>query len=459
MSKNKNSKIKNVEESFGSNPKNVLPIIGTPNKAGNKNSNINGSYKKNNFQNIEQAKIELKGSHPTEKYNIGQIKNEKYKSIIENKEEKNTDKNEINRNNYKLIYSRNINKGNKLKANNKTNNKTNNIEIINELKKNEIEHYKLNQNIYKIIFVFRNEDFYITVKLNSLIKDLRLAISKLINLDISQIAMVYEDKQIDISNDFKTVNEYFNLRKMRSRPIIYIKKKFVSNNATLDGSSNFIFKKNYNNKVKITNFPSIYDINVPIDENINNVINDFFKNNSSLGGETKIDNGQYRIEVENENGEDKKDKDINTYIIGFISPDLAFDFNRYLNSLKLINPIYKDMKSNIISIKKKSSDLKLKNENNTNSPKGNIRYGVDYNLDEVNLTKRNDNILKLIRNNFLIRKQLKKEKNNSQLYVNVSGPYLSPFEKERIEEKENKKKWISPKGFISCVGKYSGIQL
>ena len=148
-----------------------------------------------------------------------------------------------------------------------------------------------------------------------------------------------------------------------------------------------------------------------------------------------------------------------TYIIGFSSPDLAFDFNRYLTSLKLINPIYKDIKSNILSIKKRNNELRLGNSSNNNSPKGNLRYGIDYNLDENNLTKRNSSILKLIRNNYLQRKKLKKEKNNSQIYVNISGPYLSLFDKERLEEKENKKKWINPEGFISCVGKYSGIQL
>ena len=80
-------------------------------------------------------------------------------------------------------------------------------------------------------------------------------------------------------------------------------------------------------------------------------------------------------------------------------------------------------------------------------------------MEENNLKKRNSNILKLIRKNYLQRQQLKKEKNKSQIYVNISGPYFSPFEKERLEEKENKKKWIIPEGFISRVGKYSGKKL
>ena len=48
------------------------------------------------------------------------------------------------------------------------------------------------------------------VKSNSSIKNLRLAMGKLINLDIKQIGMIYEDKEIDISNDEKTANNYFN---------------------------------------------------------------------------------------------------------------------------------------------------------------------------------------------------------------------------------------------------------
>ena len=232
----------------------------------------------------------------------------------------------------------------------------NNLEVINEFGKTEIKKNKIFHTNYKLIFVFRNEDFYITVKSNSTIKNLRLAISKLINLDIKQIGMIYEDKEIDISNDEKTVDNYFNFQKLRSRPIIYIKKKFISNNSSEDNLSNFLFRKNYNNRVKITNFPQASDSDIPTEENINNIINNFFKNNPSLGDAQK-ENNLYKIEAGNNNLEDKKDNSI--YIIGFSSPDLAFDFNRYLTSLKLINPIYKDIKSNIISIKKEILNLKL----------------------------------------------------------------------------------------------------
>ena len=62
--------------------------------------------------------------------------------------------------------------------------------------------------------------------------------------------------------------------------------------------------------------------------------------------------------------------------------------------------------------------------------------------------------------NYLKKEKFKKiRKNYSQPYINGVDPYFSLSEKARLEEKENKKKWICPEGFISCVGKYSGIQI
>ena len=428
---------------------NVLPLIVSSNQI-NKSSSLSGNKTQelNNYKNISQDKIELKGKENTSRLKGNKIKNEY-------KDKNNSNIIEKSRNNYKLVYSKSS-KGNKqINFLNQGDNKNNNTTVINEIEQNE-KHYKLIPSIYKIIFVFRNEDFYITVKANNTIKNLRLSISKLLNIDINQIVMIYEDKEIDVTNDYKTVDIYFNIKKMKSRPIIYIKKKHLSNSMSMDNlSNNFLFKKIYNNKVKIMNFPLENDNNMNIEENLNDIIHNFFKNNSSTS-EGFNENNLFKIENQNESLEEQKNN--NTFIIGFSSPDLAFDFNRYLNSLKLINPIYKDIKSNIVSMKKRGSALRTR-RNDENHPKANLRYGIDYNLEENDLNKMNSNILKLLRQNYLRRKQLKKEKNSSPIYVNVSGPYLSQIDKERLEEKENKKKWISPEGFISCVGKYSGVQL
>lgn len=422
-----NSKVRNVSRNK-TNERTIMKTIGKTNIAntGNKISKINNSIS-------------------------NMFKIPKNDSIQNEKEENKQNPNQDQTNNYKIIFTKNTS-DNKLLSNNKTLKKNISAKTIDEVGKSQRKYNIFTINAYKIILVFRNEDFYISVKPDTKIKNLRLTISKLIDLDIKQMAMIYEDKEIDPSNDDKTVDDYFNFKKLRIRPILYIKKKFMSSN-TDEYYPNY-FKSNFSNKVKITKFPSFES-----NENINKIMNNFFKINISFS-DTPREYYQYKIEKENNNLNLEDYTCENTYIIGFPSPNLAFDFNRYINSLKLINPIYKDTKSKIISMKKRdNSEAKLRNNSNKNTPRINLRYGVDYNLKENNLTKRNSNILRLIRKRFLQRKQLKKEKNKSQLCINASGPYLSSFDKDIIEQKENKKKWINPEGFISCVGKYSGVQL
>ena len=181
-----------------------------------------------------------------------------------------------------------------------------------------------------------------------------------------------------------------------------------------------------------------------------------------------MDNNIYNYKIENilfdrnsepEIEEEKKESKASenpSYIVSFTSQDIAFDFNRYINALKLVNPTFKEVKVNILPIPKKIIKIKSNNQNTVRSI---IKYGVDYGLEEGDsLKKRNTKILKIIRNNYLQKEKLKKlKKNNSQSSITGIGPYLSLIDKERIAQKEDRKKWISPEGFISCVGKYSGI--
>ena len=60
---------------------------------------------------------------------------------------------------------------------------------------------------------------------------------------------------------------------------------------------------------------------------------------------------------------------------------------------------------------------------------------------------------------FIKRKNRKFKRNYSQPFISQVDHFFSIFDKARLEEKENKKKWLYPEGFISCIGKYSGIQL
>ena len=336
------------------------------------------------------------------------------------------------------------------------------VKIIDEVKQNLKRIDAIKKKVYKIIFVFRNEDFYVTVKLNTLIKNMRNAICQLIGMNVKKISLMYQDVEIDESYDEKTVEEYFNLKFIKYRPIVYIKKKFILEAET---SPFNIIPKNYNYKVKVQNFPISREKNFESSNSIDNIVNNFFKSYYSVNNNNNNLENIYHYKIENvllDNNpeEEKKDQNENdnpSYIVCFSSQDIAFDFNRYINALKLVNNIFKDIKAIIIQNPKKV--LKLKT--NQNTVRTTIKYGIDYGLeDETDLKKRNSKLLKLVRINFLKKEQLKKvRRNNSQSNITGVGPYLSSIDKERLEEKENRKKWMSPEGFISCVGKYSGIQI
>ena len=336
------------------------------------------------------------------------------------------------------------------------------VKIIDEVKQNLKRIDAIKKKVYKIIFVFRNEDFYVTVKLNTLIKNMRNAICQLIGMNVKKISVMYQDVEIDESYDEKTVEEYFNLKFIKYRPIVYIKKKFILEAET---SPFNIIPKNYNYKVKVQNFPISREKNFESSDSIDNIVNNFFKSYYSVNNNNNNLENIYHYKIENvllDNNpeEEKKDQNENdnpSYIVCFSSQDIAFDFNRYINALKLVNNIFKDIKAIIIQNPKKV--LKLKT--NQNTVRTTIKYGIDYGLeDETDLKKRNSKLLKLVRINFLKKEQLKKvRRNNSQSNITGVGPYLSSIDKERLEEKENRKKWMSPEGFISCVGKYSGIQI
>ena len=102
----------------------------------------------------------------------------------------------------------------------------------------------------------------------------------------------------------------------------------------------------------------------------------------------------YHYKIENvlldSNQEEEKivpnENDNPSYVVCFSSQDIAFDFNRYINALKLVNNIFKDIKAIIIQNPKKV--LKLKT--NRNTVRTTIKYGIDYGLeDETDLKKRN----------------------------------------------------------------------
>ena len=364
----------------------------------------------------------------------------------EKKTRNNTNKN----NDYQTINSSqrsNYNKVNNINVQNLLTSTS--VKVIDEVSKSSNRIDIIKKKIYKIIFVFRNEDFSLTVKLKTLIKDLKKEVCQLIGLNEEKLSLMYQDVEIDETYNDKTVDEYFDLKNIKFRPIVYIKRKFLIENGE---SLHFnLIPKNYDYKIKIQNIPS--------GESIDKIVNNFFKTYYSLKNNNNNLENMYNYKIENILLDDSEEKisemDNHSYIVCFSSQDIAFDFNRYMSALKILNHKLKEVKSSIIPIAKKK--IKLIKKPNTVKV---IRYGVDYTSDEPNLAKRNIKILQLIRSNYLEKEKIKRmKKNYSQSNITGTGPYLSQIDKERIEMKENRKKWISPEGFISCVGKYSGIQI
>ena len=368
------------------------------------------------------------------------------------------DRNKTNQ--YLKIESDNVLKTDELDSKNKNINQG--PKIIDEVSKSSKRINIIKNKIYKIIFVFRNEDFYITVKINTLIKNMKKEICELIGLDASKFNLMYQNRAIDESYDEKSVGEYFDLKNIKFRPIVYIIKKFKSK---VEPSFFNVLIKNYDYKVKIQNYPIQLDNKEESDNSIDNIINNFFKSYYSVNNNNNnLENiYHYKIEpipqeiVQEEEKKIPNKKENLTFLVCFCSQDIAFDFNRYMNALKLVNDIFKDVKSQVIQNHKKI--IKIKTDQDSASTM--IRYGVDYGLeDDVNLVKRYTKILRLVRMNYLKKEKNRKfRRNYSQPFINGVDPYFSIFDKARLEEKENKKKWLYPEGFISCVGKYSGIQL
>ena len=327
-------------------------------------------------------------------------------------------------------------------------------QIINELPKNEVFEIKMALRSYKINFIFRNEDFSINLKENNKIINLRQKISKLLNIDADQLSIYYKDNEIQDSSDDILIKDFFNFPKNKSRPLLLVKKK-QNNVNTLSNSQNnydkFCIKYtlSYDNKVKISNYPSVIDSSIDMKEDIYNILNTFFKENS------------LKIDFHCENFIDKNGN-VNNYIIGFTAPDIAFDFNRYMNSLRLLNPAFKDIKIQILLSNKKNKNKKREDLDKKDNTKKydynyNYRYGVFLNFEDDNVDRRNQEVINLLKERFINNK--KSHKNSVPNFISISNPYISPYEEYKKAKNENKKKWLSPEGFITSVDKYSGIQI
>ena len=360
---------------------------------------------------------------------------------------------------------------------NKLKNSSSQAKIIDELPKNKIYEIKNVKTVYRLVYVFKNEDGFINVKPDTKIINVIKRISKKINTPPEKFYIKYNENTLTETDNDLTVKQYFDFPKNKSRPILYIKMKslnnanantnnnYLSNSYDAINKSNLYGKSSYINKVKITNYPSMVNINVSANDDIYNIVNAFFKEvkiNSDFYVERKEQEKKYYSQPVIEEEEDNlalNDNTIIIYYVSFPTPDIAFDFKRYLTILKLVNHTFKDIKLELV-IGHKKSNKKIK-KLIIEEPSKNTLMGIYSNLEASNPLEKNKEVIAKIRNNY-INSQMHKI-NNINIYrygyLNSASPYSTPYEEVIKEKHENRKKWLNPKGFISSVNKYSGVNL
>ncbi len=189
--------------------------------------------------------------------------------------------------------------------------------------------------------------------------------------------------------------------------------------------------------LKAINDLSLYLVNIPSLKDVKKTIDDYYIKNDL-----------------------KKNKTPSPFItpINFTSVKLEFPNEQILNGYKtyILFLKYEDPKFKQILVKKENlfktiKKIKLKSLNIKNIIKlyqhDRIKYKNDnssFSLNTLGLKKTTDGSDKLIVNYY-----------KNQRYLRNSSPYLSEEDKRLMDERENRKKFITPKGFCVSVGKYS----
>ena len=386
---------------------------------------------------------------------------------------------ELNKNNNIESNKKEEPKKEEIKSQEKVNSLNNNLsqaKIIDELPKNELYDNKKIKVAYRLVFVFKNEDVSINVKPETKLINVIKKISSKIKIPFKKIYINYNDKTLTEKDYEATVKQFFGFPKNKSRPILYVKLKsltedivnkynYLNNSSDSINKSKYYTKTSYPNKVKISNYPSLIDINVSASDDIYNIINAFLKEakiNSDFFVERKEDKKENDININSNESNEQDSNVVETnenisiiYIVGFPTPDVAFDFNRYMSILKLVNPTFKNIKIKLLIGNKKS----LKNKQIEYEEQKKSLIGIYSNLDATNPEEKNIKVIAKIRDNFINNQMYKMNNINIYRYgyLNSASPYITPYDEVIKEKHENKKRWLNPRGFISSVNKYSGI--
>ena len=218
-------------------------------------------------------------------------------------------------------------------------------------------------------------------------------------------------------------------------------------------------KSTQNLTLKALNDLSLYVVNIPSVKDIKKSIDDYYTKNELKNGKTP-----YPF----------------IYPINFSTIKIEFPNEAILNGYKtyILFLKYEDQKFKHILVKKENllktiKKIKLKSLNLSETSNTERLFSPNDNKEKKIIVK---NIIKLYQHNRLQYKNdnssfsfntlgLKKSTDGSdklivnyyknQRYLRNSSPYLSEEDKRIIDERESRKKFMTPKGFCVSVGKYS----
>jgi len=254
------------------------------------------------------------------------------------------------------------------------------------------------------------------------------------------------------SNKINNINNNKNKVSLSTNSIIPDNKKI--NKVHSLSTDNFTIKDVNDLSLYIANIPSLNDIKKTIDDYYTK--NGLYKQKVPTPLVSNLNIISVRIDFPNEK----------------INEKILNGYKSYISFLKYENPQYKQIvikKTNLFRTIKKIKLNNVKTINNSNSD-----------VDNLLLNEKNEkkiivrNILKLYRHN-KIKLKLDNDKftyntlglrksddeklivnfYKNQEYLRNSSPYLSEEDKRMINERERKKKFLTPKGFCCSVGKYS----
>lgn len=247
-----------------------------------------------------------------------------------------------------------------------------------------------------ISLFYNAKEYYLPISNTKSIYDLVNLIINKFNINISLYDLIYDNKILQISKSLFL----YALVKDNDNPPFMLREK--------------IFRDEEQQRemcVIIENFPSFRDLTEQIDY--------FFSHYSSA-------NNNYDIEYKN-----------TLCCIYFYNRAASFAFVQYMNALKYSNDLYYKIK---LSINYPNTINKLLNQSSI----------IVKRLNQSNASiKTNKSIIKSNNKSYLNRYY------SAQKFIRNGSPYLSEEERRRRDERFDKKKWISKKGFQCSVGNYS----